>query len=44
MFHAKYQCILASGSWADFSRFIKIVLMLPLIGPQKGQAPSFEQV
>jgi len=35
---AKYQCILASGSWEeDFWRFIKIFLILLLIGPKRGQ-------
>jgi len=34
MLHGKYQCIPAGGSWEEtFSRFIKIVLTLPLIGP-----------
>jgi len=32
-------------SWEeDFWRFIKIFLILPLIGPQKGPAPLFEQI
>jgi len=36
--HAKYQCIPTSGSWEeDFWRFIKISLVLPRIGPQRGQ-------
>jgi len=45
MLHAKYQCIPAGGSCEeDFSRFIEIVLILPLIGPQKRPAPLFEQI
>jgi len=45
MFHAKYQSILASGSWEeDFLRFNKIFLILPLIGTQKRPAPLFEQI
>jgi len=45
MFHDKYQCIPAGGSWEeDFSRFINIFLILPLIAPQKGPAPLFEQI
>jgi len=44
MLYAKYQCIPASGSWEeDFWSFIKIYLILPLIGPQKGPAPLSEQ-
>jgi len=43
MLHAKYQCIPASDSWEEeFLRFIKIVLIVSLIGPQKGPAPLFE--
>jgi len=38
------KCILAGGSWQeDFWRFIKLFLILPLIGAQKGPAPLFEQ-
>jgi len=45
MLHATYQCIPAGGSWEeDFSRFIKIFLMLPLIGSQKGPDPLFKQI
>jgi len=45
MFHATYQYILASSWWEeDFWRFIKIFLILPLIGHQKGPAPLFEQI
>jgi len=41
MIHARYQCILAIGSWKeDYWRFIKIVL----IWPQNGPAPLFEQI
>jgi len=45
MFHAKNQRIPAGGSWEeDFCIFINIFLILPLIGPQKGPAPLFEQI
>jgi len=45
MLHAKYQCILVSGSWEkDFWWFTKIFLILPLIGPQKGSAPLFKHI
>jgi len=45
MLYAKYQCILASGSWEEyFWRFIKMFLILPLTVPQKGPAPLFEQI
>jgi len=38
MLHSKYQCIPAGGSREeDFSRFIKIVLTLPLLGQKRGQ-------
>jgi len=38
--HTTYQCIPAIGSWEeDFWRFVKIFLILPPIGPQKGPAP-----
>jgi len=44
MFHAKYQCIPETGSLEeDFLRLIKIFLILPLIGHQKGPAPLSEQ-
>jgi len=43
MLYAKYQGILASGSWEDFWRFVKIFMIVPLIGPQKGPVPLFEQ-
>jgi len=33
-----------NASGEDFSIFIKIVIILPHIGPQKGPAPLFEQI
>jgi len=39
MLHATYQRIPAGGSWEDFWRFIKIFLILPLIGAPKGASP-----
>jgi len=45
MLYTKYQCIPASGSWEeDFWRFIKIVLILLLIGPEKGPASLVEHI
>jgi len=45
MFYVKYQCIPTSGSWEkDYLIFIKIFLILPVIGPQKGPSPLFEQI
>jgi len=45
MFHAKDQCIPTSGSREEgFLIFIKMFLILPLSGPQKGTAPLLEQI
>jgi len=40
MIHTKYQCIPASGSWEEYFEYlIKIILILPVIGPQKRPVP-----